>query len=160
MVFRPLIELGNKTMGYLPGEVAEKISPHYGAVKHLVEFIKGQAAADTMDEEGIVKFVPPNFIRGDTLHNTFMIVDDAQNFEYGELKTIATRMGPGCKIVVTGDPFQCDLPYNNDERDNAISLYTYNMSRIPEGIEREKFCFVLLHEVERSLEAKIHAKYL
>lgn len=158
VVFRPLVEVSS-TMGFLPGSKEEKMDPHYGPIKKLVEFILGQAAGDIL-QEGRIEYTPVNFIRGDTLNNTYILVDEAQNFAYRELKTIATRPGTNCKFVVTGDPFQCDLPLHNDERDNAISRYTSIMNNLTDPVERALFTYVILHEVERGQIAGVHAKNL
>ena len=158
-VFRPLVDAGSNEIGYLPGNVSDKIGPYFGAIKNLVDFVLQGPGTITLMEENSLDFVPPNFIRGDTLNNTYMLVDEAQNFTPAELKLIGTRMGQGSKMVTVGDPFQSDLRYNNDERDNALTKATGYIRGIKELEERNVCAYVVLKEVERSLGAKIWGKF-
>jgi len=106
---RPAVEAGEK-LGFLPGDIAEKVNPYlqplYDALFDMVERSKGQE----MIEEGIVEVAPLAFMRGRTLNDSFIILDEAQNTTREQMKMFLTRLGFGSKAVVTGDVTQIDLP--------------------------------------------------
>ena len=106
---RPAVEAGEK-LGFLPGDMAEKVNPYlrplYDALHDMVEAEKGHE----LIEKGIIEVAPLAFMRGRTLSNAFVILDEAQNTTRMQMKMILTRLGPGSKCVVTGDVSQVDLP--------------------------------------------------
>ena len=106
---RPAVEAGEK-LGFLPGDMAEKVNPYlrplYDALHDMVEVDK----AKEMVEKGQVEVAPLAFMRGRTLSNSFVILDEAQNTTAVQMKMFLTRLGFGSKCVVTGDPTQIDLP--------------------------------------------------
>ena len=152
-IFRPMIETG-KELGYLPGEVHEKIAPHFEAIEGALELIVGEAGKEYPAYNDWIKFSPINYIKGKTFHQTFMLVDEAQNFTPQEIKTIGTRMGEGSKIVLVGDPFQTDNPYL-DEKSNGLTVVTDEFRH-----KFSQFAYVILDKVERSREAGIFADHL
>ncbi len=153
VVFRPILETG-KELGYLPGEVEDKIAPHFGPIKTALRIILGDAGVEYQGLDDYIEYRPINFVRGDTLHKSFIVVDEAQNFTHRELKLIGTRMGEGSKIVFLGDPFQIDNPYL-DEKSNGLTVITDRLrNKAPE------FTYVLLEKVERSRVAEIFANYV
>ncbi|NQV91016.1 PhoH family protein [Candidatus Woesearchaeota archaeon] len=159
MVFRPLVDAGSSEIGFLPGRVEDKIGPYFGAIKNLVDFVlKGPGTQTLLAEEKLI-FNPPNYLRGDTVNNTYIIVDEAQNFTNAELRLIGTRMGQNCKMVTVGDPFQSDLRFNNDERDNALTKATAYFKNLKKPTERALFAYVVLNEVERSKSAAVWGKF-
>ena len=99
-----------KSLVFLPGDIAEKVNPYlqplYDALFDMVERSKGQE----MIEEGIVEVAPLAFMRGRTLNDSFIILDEAQNTTREQMKMFLTRLGFGSKAVVTGDVTQIDLP--------------------------------------------------
>ncbi|MDR1546080.1 MAG: PhoH family protein [Deltaproteobacteria bacterium] len=106
---RPAVEAGER-LGFLPGDLAEKIDPYlrplYDALAELMpaeKFVKFQ-------EKRLVEVAPLAFMRGRTLSGAFVILDEAQNTTPEQMKMFLTRLGPGAKAVVTGDPGQSDLP--------------------------------------------------
>lgn len=109
---RPAVEAGEK-LGFLPGDMAEKVNPYlrplYDALHDMVEFDK----AKEMVEKGVVEVAPLAFMRGRTLSNAFVVLDEAQNTTPGQMKMLLTRLGRGSKCVVTGDVTQVDLPRGN-----------------------------------------------
>ena len=127
LIGRPAIELGNKTMGFLPGTLDEKYDPYMAPFRSACRFImdqteKGRKESDVekwMEEHGI-QMLPISVIRGDTFHNAFIIIDEAQNLTQTDAKSITSRAGIGTKIVFTGDINQIDVPYLSKES-NAIS---------------------------------------
>lgn len=106
---RPAVEAGEK-LGFLPGDMAEKVNPYlrplYDALHDMVEFDR----AKEMVEKGNVEVAPLAFMRGRTLSNAFVVLDEAQNTTVGQMKMLLTRLGRGSKCVVTGDITQIDLP--------------------------------------------------
>jgi PhoH-like ATPase len=118
LVSRPIFPLG-RDIGYLPGSVESKLKPWMQPIHDNVEFLfsmnskqkKGARAVDEMVRAGVMEIEPLTYIRGRSIANQYMIVDEAQNLTPHEIKTILTRAGEGTKIVFTGDPFQIDNPY-------------------------------------------------
>ncbi len=108
---RPAVEAGEK-LGYLPGDIAEKIHPYlmplYDALYDMIEFNQVQQ----MIQEGYIEIAPLAYMRGRTLNDAFVILDEAQNSTVPQMKMFLTRLGFRSKMVVTGDITQVDLPNN------------------------------------------------
>ncbi|MCZ6906362.1 MAG: PhoH family protein [Deltaproteobacteria bacterium] len=106
---RPAVEAGEK-LGFLPGDITEKINPYlrplYDALHDMVDFDK----AHRMVERGTIEVAPLAFMRGRTLNDSFVILDEAQNTSPEQMKMFLTRLGYGSKAVITGDATQIDLP--------------------------------------------------
>ena len=106
---RPAVEAGEK-LGFLPGDLAEKINPYlrplYDALHDMVDFERAQK----MIERGVIEVAPLAFMRGRTLNDSFVILDEAQNTTREQMKMFLTRLGYGSKAVITGDITQIDLP--------------------------------------------------
>ena len=106
---RPAVEAGEK-LGFLPGDLQEKVNPYlrplYDALYDMIEIER----ADRMLERGIIEVAPIAFMRGRTLNDAFVILDEAQNTTSEQMKMFLTRLGFGSKAVVTGDITQIDLP--------------------------------------------------
>jgi phosphate starvation-inducible protein PhoH and related proteins len=109
VLVRPAVEAGEK-LGFLPGDIAEKVNPYlrplYDALYDMMDFEKGQA----LIEKGVVEVAPLAFMRGRTLNDAFVILDEAQNTTAEQMKMFLTRLGFGSRAVVTGDITQTDLP--------------------------------------------------
>ncbi len=106
---RPAVEAGEK-LGFLPGDLAEKVNPYlrplYDALHDMVDFERAQK----MLERGNIEVAPLAFMRGRTLNDSFVILDEAQNTTGEQMKMFLTRLGYGSKAVITGDVTQIDLP--------------------------------------------------
>ena len=106
---RPAVEAGER-LGFLPGDLYEKVNPYlrplYDALHDMLEFDQ----ASKLMERGIVEVAPLAFMRGRTLNDSFVILDEAQNTKPEQMKMFLTRMGFGSKVVITGDITQVDLP--------------------------------------------------
>jgi phosphate starvation-inducible PhoH-like protein len=106
---RPAVEAGEK-LGFLPGDLQEKVDPYlrplYDALYDMVEYEKLQR----LFQQRVVEVAPLAYMRGRTLSNAFIILDEAQNTSPEQMKMFLTRMGAGSKMVVTGDVTQIDLP--------------------------------------------------
>ena len=106
---RPAVEAGEK-LGFLPGDLYEKVNPYlrplYDALHDMLDFDQ----ASKLVERGIIEVAPLAFMRGRTLNDSFVILDEAQNTKPEQMKMFLTRMGFGSKVVITGDITQVDLP--------------------------------------------------
>jgi len=106
---RPAVEAGEK-LGFLPGDLAEKVDPYlrplYDALHDMVDFER----ARKMIDRGVIEVAPLAFMRGRTLNDSFVILDEAQNTTPEQMKMFLTRLGYGSKAVITGDVTQIDLP--------------------------------------------------
>ena len=106
---RPAIEAG-ESLGFLPGSFEEKVSPYmrplYDGLEEMLDYNKVQRLA----EQGIIEIAPLAYMRGRTLNDAFVILDEAQNATRQQMKMLLTRIGTGTSAVVTGDPTQVDLP--------------------------------------------------
>src|SRR6187200_1005500 len=107
---RPAVEAGEK-LGFLPGDLAEKVNPYlrplYDALYDMIDVER----AERLIERGTIEVAPLAFMRGRTLNEAFVILDEAQNTTSEQMKMFLTRLGFGSKAVVTGDVTQIDLPY-------------------------------------------------
>lgn len=110
---RPAVEAGEK-LGFLPGDMKEKLDPYLQPLYDaLNDMIPQKKLAEYMDE-GVIQIAPLAFMRGRTLDNAFVILDEAQNATRAQLKMFLTRMGASAKFIVTGDGTQIDLPRRSD----------------------------------------------
>ena len=124
---RPAVEAGEK-LGFLPGDLEAKVDPY---LKPLNDALLEMMGADTFaraQEKGIVEVAPLAYMRGRTLSDSFIILDEAQNATREQMKMFLTRMGEGSKIVVTGDVTQVDLP--SDKQSGLV-----HASQLLSGIE-------------------------
>jgi phosphate starvation-inducible PhoH-like protein len=110
---RPAVEAGEK-LGFLPGDVKEKLDPYLQPLYDALGDMMPAAQLTKYIEEGTVQIAPLAFMRGRTLDNAFVILDEAQNTTLSQIKMFLTRMGPSAKFIVTGDLTQIDLPRASD----------------------------------------------
>ena len=106
---RPAVEAGEK-LGFLPGDLAEKVSPYLRPLYDALHDLMDMERANELIERGTVEVAPLAFMRGRTLNDAFVILDEAQNTTTEQMKMFLTRLGFGSKAVVTGDATQVDLP--------------------------------------------------
>ncbi len=129
LVSRPIFPLG-RDIGYLPGDVEEKLNPWMQPIFDNVEYLMNLSRSEKKQgrgyheliDLGIVEIEPLTYIRGRSIPNQFMIVDEAQNLTPHEVKTIITRAGDGTKIVLTGDAYQIDNPYVDATNNGLIHV--------------------------------------
>ena len=158
---RPIVPLGNKDLGYLPGNEKQKINPYMQPLFDNLNVIKTtlginskkSVAIDQMLKEEKLLVSPLAYIRGRSLNNSFFIVDEAQNLTPHEVKTIITRAGEGTKMVFTGDVEQIDSPFL-DLRSNGLSYLADKMKG------QDFFTHINLVHGERSRMADIAGKIL
>lgn len=108
---RPAVEAGEK-LGFLPGDLIEKVNPYLRPLYDALFDLFGAEKGERLIERQIVEVAPLAFMRGRTLSDAFVILDEAQNTTQEQMKMFLTRIGVGSKAVVTGDPTQVDLPRN------------------------------------------------
>lgn len=141
LVSRPIFPLG-KELGFLPGTLEEKLKPWMQPIFDNVELLLGMHGKDgghkdkkrsinyrDLEEQGILEIEALTYIRGRSIPNQFIIVDEAQNLTPHEIKTIITRVGENTKIVLTGDPYQIDNPYI----DSSSNGLTYTVEKFKES---------------------------
>lgn len=107
---RPAIEAG-ENLGFLPGDLQSKVDPYLRPLYDAIYQIMGAESYLSNSEKGLIEVAPLAYMRGRTLDNAFIILDEAQNTTPAQMKMFLTRIGFGSKVVVTGDPTQKDLPY-------------------------------------------------
>lgn len=107
---RPAVEAGEK-LGFLPGDLGQKVDPYLRPLYDALQEMLGLDTFNKCIEKGSIEIAPLAYMRGRTLSNAFIILDEAQNTTREQMKMFLTRMGEGSKIVVTGDITQIDLPY-------------------------------------------------
>ena len=112
IITRPVVEAGEK-LGFLPGDLKEKIDPYLIPIYDAIHDIMGVEQADKLIEKGIIEIAPIAYMRGRTLDNAFIILDEAQNTTTNQMKMFLTRLGFNSKMVITGDVTQIDLQNKN-----------------------------------------------
>lgn len=119
---RPAIEAGEK-LGFLPGDLQSKVDPYLRPLYDALYQIMGADAYTKNMEKGLIEVAPLAYMRGRTLDNAFIILDEAQNTTSAQMKMFLTRIGFGSKVVVTGDLTQKDLPFGTKSGlENAVSV--------------------------------------
>jgi len=129
---RPAVEAG-ENLGFLPGDLQEKVDPYLRPLYDGLFDILGKEAATRLKEKEIIEVVPLAYMRGRTLDEAFIILDEAQNTTQEQMKMFLTRMGFGSKVVVTGDVTQVDLP--KGKKSGLIEA-----SRILKNVKGVDFC--------------------
>lgn len=161
MVARPVVPLGNKDIGYLPGDIKSKLNPYMEPLWDNLKFVKNQFKETDKNYKRIEQMVanekilitPLAYIRGRSLSRVIFIVDEAQNLTPHEVKTIITRAGEDTKLIFTGDIHQIDTPYL-DEQSNGLS---YLIDRLK---GHKIFAHVSLKKGERSELANLAGELL
>ena len=149
---RPAVEAGER-LGFLPGDIAEKINPYLRPLYDSLYDIIGFEKVEKLMERSVIEIAPLAFMRGRTLNDAFIILDEAQNTTPEQMKMFLTRLGFGSKAVVTGDITQVDLP---DGKKSGLR----EVRRILDGVEGLKFFDFSDRDVVRHpLVAKIVTAY-
>ncbi len=149
---RPAVEAGEK-LGFLPGDLQQKVNPFlrplYDALYELMDAEK----IPNLMERGIIEVAPLAYMRGRTLNNAFVIVDEAQNTTPAQIKMVLTRLGFGSRMVVTGDITQTDLP---SSQESGLA----SAQKILKSVEGIAFCYLTQSDVVRNpLVQRIIAAY-
>jgi PhoH-like ATPase len=165
MVARPVVPMGND-LGYLPGEISDKLRPWMQPIYDNLDVIVGTPkerkdntnaskyrSAEYLVESEIIHIEPLTYIRGRSLPRKFLVIDEAQNLRPLDVKTILTRAGEGTKVILTGDLEQIDTPYLDAQSNGLAHL-------ISRFIDEEFFCYLNLRKSARSALAEKSAELL
>lgn len=149
---RPAVEAG-ESLGFLPGDLQEKIDPYLRPLTDALQYMLSPEKYKIMKERNIIEINPLAYMRGRTLNNAFVILDEAQNTTETQMKMFLTRLGVGSKAIITGDTTQIDLP--RSKKSGLISA-----QRILNNIEGIDFVYFSEHDVVRhKLVAEIIKAY-
>jgi phosphate starvation-inducible PhoH-like protein len=145
---RPAVEAGER-LGFLPGDLQEKVDPYLRPLYDALYDMIGKESALRLKEKEIIEVVPLAYMRGRTLDNAFIILDEAQNSTKEQMKMFLTRMGFGSKMVITGDITQIDLP--RGKQSGLVEAYN-----VLKSLADIKFCYltdvdVVRHELVRKI---------
>jgi phosphate starvation-inducible protein PhoH and related proteins len=151
---RPAVEAGEK-LGFLPGDLAEKVSPYLRPLYDALHDLMDMDRANDLIERGTVEVAPLAFMRGRTLNDAFVILDEAQNTTTEQMKMFLTRLGFGSKAVITGDATQIDLPTGKTSGMNEARQILHDVEgiRFCEFTDRDVVRHPLVQEVVRAYEA-------
>lgn len=138
---RPAVEAG-ESLGFLPGDLQDKVDPYLRPLYDAIFEIVGQETAVRLKESGVIEVVPLAYMRGRTLDNSFIILDEAQNTTREQMKMFLTRMGFNSKVVVTGDITQIDLP-------KGAGSGLVEAKRVLSGVEGVEFSYLTEVDVVR-----------
>jgi phosphate starvation-inducible protein PhoH and related proteins len=117
VIARPAVEASSRGLGYLPGNMDDKLGPYlYPAIENMKKFL-GKEIYESYSRDGIIKFESLEYMRGRTYDNTFMILEEAQNCTINQISMFVTRIGENSKILINGDVNQTDLKNSGDSSD-------------------------------------------
>ena len=140
VITKPLVEVDGERMGYLPGDIDEKTMPYMMSLYYNMEQIIGKQRLEVLKKAGAIQVIPLAYMRGLTLTDSIVVLDEAQNATPAQLKTFLTRIGSGSKYIVNGDLMQSDIRKANGLED-AIRRFT--------GLRRVGFSQFDLEDVVR-----------
>lgn len=138
---RPAVEAGEK-LGFLPGDLQEKVDPYLRPLYDALFDIMGTDTYQNFIEKGLIEIAPLAYMRGRTLEDAFIILDEAQNTTPEQMKMFLTRMGMGSKAIITGDITQIDLSYGNDSGLKRVA-------KILDGVSGIHFIYLTEEDVVR-----------
>jgi phosphate starvation-inducible PhoH-like protein len=127
VIARPAVEAGGEKIGFLPGDIQDKLNPYLRPIFDSLHNIASVEIIHEMMERDYIEIAPMAFMRGRTFENCFVIIDEAQNATFEQLVMAVTRVGDNCKMVINGDPYQTDL---NKSQQSGLG----NLQRILEDI--------------------------
>ena len=123
VITKPLVEVDGEKMGYLPGDIDEKTMPYMMSLYYNMEQIIGKQRLDVLKKAGVIQVIPLAYMRGLTLTDSVVVLDEAQNATPAQIKTFLTRIGSGSKYIVCGDLMQSDIRKENGLED-SIKRFT------------------------------------
>ena len=133
---RPAVEAGER-LGFLPGDLADKVNPYLRPLHDALHDMLGPQKMASLQETGIIEVAPLAFMRGRTLNDAFIILDEAQNTTREQMKMFLTRLGFGSRAVVTGDVTQIDLPASGEDASSRSGLV--HTLRVLKGVKGVAF---------------------
>jgi len=154
---RTIAESGEKSLGALPGEMAEKINPYMMPMNEKLDELLIPGQASIVKEKEIVKGMPINYLRGASWRNEIVIADESQNFTFKELTTLMTRLGEGSKLIICGDPMQSDINGKsgfadmyglfNDAESKENGIHTFHFGA--EDIQRSEILKYVIAKIQK-----------
>jgi len=123
VITKPLVEVDGEKIGYLPGDIDEKTAPYMMSLYYNMEQIIGKERLEVLKKSGVVQVIPLAYMRGLTLTDSIVVLDEAQNATPSQIKTFLTRIGNGSKFIVNGDLMQSDIRKENGLED-SIKRFT------------------------------------
>ena len=122
LLTRPVVEAG-ESLGFLPGDLKQKLGPYLNPLYDAAEYVLSPQQIKRMEENGTLEIAPLAYMRGRSVNNAVMILDEAQNATRSQIKMFLTRLGENCQAIVTGDPSQTDLRFPADSGlEEAVSI--------------------------------------
>lgn len=153
---RTIAESGEKSLGALPGEMAEKINPYMMPMNEKLDELLIPGQASIVKDREIIKGMPINYLRGASWRDEIVIADESQNFTFKELTTLMTRLGEGSKLLICGDPMQSDINgrsgfadmYSlfNDAESKEQGIHTFYFG--PEDIKRSEILKYVISKIQ------------
>lgn len=140
VITRPIVESGEK-LGYLPGSLEEKINPYLRPIQDACDVMLGPDQAELYLKTKVIEMAPLAYMRGRTLENSYIILDEAQNATFDQMEMLLTRMGSGSKTIITGDVTQIDLK----KKDSGL----VTLEQIIRNIDRVGFVYFTEEDVVR-----------
>jgi phosphate starvation-inducible PhoH-like protein len=138
---RPAVEAGER-LGFLPGDLQQKVDPYLRPLYDALHTLLGAEKVAALLEKGVIEIAPLAYMRGRTLADAFVILDEAQNTTTAQMRMVLTRLGEHSRMVVTGDPTQIDLPA-------GVSSGLHEAAEVLEGIEGVAICRLTAADVVR-----------
>ena len=151
IITKPLVEVDGEKLGFLPGDIDEKTAPFMMSLYYNMEQIIGKERLDVLKKSGVVQVIPLAYMRGLTLTDSIVVLDEAQNATTSQIKTFLTRIGRGSKFIINGDLMQSDIRTSNG-LDDSIRRFT--------GVKRVGFSQFDLEDVVRHpIVSELLARY-
>ena len=138
---RPAVEAGER-LGFLPGDLQQKVDPYLRPLYDSLHMLLGSEKVAALLEKGVIEIAPLAYMRGRTLADAFVILDEAQNTTTAQMRMVLTRLGENSRMVVTGDPTQIDLP-------PGVTSGLHEAAEVLEGIEGVAICRLTAADVVR-----------
>lgn len=158
---RTIAESGEKSLGALPGEMAEKINPYMMPMNEKLDELLIPGQASILKEKDIIKGMPINYLRGASWMDEIVIADESQNFTFKELTTLMTRLGRGSKLIICGDPMQSDINgksgfadmYSlfNDDESKEKGIHTFHFGA--EDIKRSEILKFVISKIQNKKQS-------
>ncbi len=155
VITKPLVEVDGERMGYLPGDIDEKTLPYMMSLYYNMEQIIGKQRLEVLKKAGVIQVIPLAYMRGVTLTDSIVVLDEAQNATPSQIKTSLTRIGDGSKFIVNGDLMQSDIRKENGLED-SIKRFT-GLKRV--GFSRFDLSDVVRHPIVGELLARYKDDY-
>jgi phosphate starvation-inducible PhoH-like protein len=138
---RPAVEAGER-LGFLPGDLQQKVDPYLRPLYDALHALLGAERTSALQEKGVIEVAPLAYMRGRTLADAFVILDEAQNTTTAQMRMVLTRLGENSRMVVTGDPTQVDLP-------TGVMSGLQDAAQVLQGIEGVAICELTSGDVVR-----------